>query len=568
VRNNRPRRPALAFVVLGTALVCLCAAQAAQARRVLPSLKSRAPKIETPRPSDLPSDAALEQLGARIGEIRFDARKLFDAEAADEDTAVSRLANRLHITTRESTIANQLLFKSGDPYKPGLLEESARILRDTRYLRDAAIRPVAFHDGVVDVVVTTQDVWTFNPGISFGRSGGANSSGVEIEELNFLGTGTQLGVGFKSQVDRDSRFVRFRDRQLGSSWWDLDTAYSDNSDGRLAEFSLEHPFYALGSRWAAGISLLDDRRIDSRYDLGKAVDRFETREQKSTIYWGRSAGLEGGWARRLSAGLTVDDHEFGPVPGTLAAPALLPPDRKRVYPWIGAEWVQDDFRTARNRDQIEKTEDYSLGWHARAQIGYAAASFGSDRNAVMLAGGVSKGLVLTERQSVFFDLNTRGRIEGGSIAGGLLESGARYYFRQSSRRVLFLGLSATAGANLDQDQQILLGGDNGLRGYPLRYQAGEGRWLFTAEQRLFSNWYPLQMFNVGGAVFYDMGASWGRDPLGTPSQGLLRDIGLGLRFGNSRSALGSVLHVDIAYPLDGDSSVDSLQFIVQTKKSF
>jgi hypothetical protein len=546
----------------------LCAAQAAQARRVLPSLKSRAPKIEAPRPSDLPSDAELEKLGARVGEIRFDARKLFDAEAADEDTSVSRLANRLHITTRESTIADQLLFKSGDPYKPGLLEESARILRDTRYLRDAAIRPVAFHDGVVDLVVTTQDVWTFNPGISFGRSGGANSTGVEIEELNFLGTGTQLGVGFKSEVDRDSRFVRFRDRQLGSSWWDLDTTYSDNSDGRLAEFSLEHPFYALGSRWAAGVSLLDDRRTDSRYDLGEAVDRFETREQRSTIYWGRSAGLKDGWARRLSVGLTVDNHEFGAVPGALAAPVLLPADRKRVYPWIGAEWVQDDFRTARNRDQIEKTEDYSLGWHARAQIGYAAASFGSDRNAVMFAGGVSKGLALTERQSVFFDLNTRGRVEDGSIAGGLLESGARYYFRQSPRRVLFLGLSATAGANLDQDQQILLGGDNGLRGYPLRYQSGEGRWLFTAEQRLFSNWYPLQMFNVGGAVFYDMGASWGRDPLGSPSQGLLRDIGFGLRFGNSRSALGNVLHVDIAYPLDGDSSVDSLQFLVQTKKSF
>jgi outer membrane protein assembly factor BamA len=568
VRNTRPRHATLVSAALGTALVCLCAAQAAHARRVLPSLKSRAPKIEVPRPADLPSDVELERRGARIGEIRFDARKLFDAEAADEDTSLARIANRLHITTRQSTIADQLLFKSGDAYKAGLLEESARILRDTRYLRDAAVQPVAYHDGVVDVVVTTQDVWTFNPGISFGRSGGANSSGVELEELNFLGTGTQVGIGFKSEVDRDSRFVRFRDRQLGSSWWDLDAAYSDNSDGRLAEFSFDHPFYALGSRWAAGISLLDDRRTESRYDLGEIVDRHETRERRATIYWGRSPGLKDGWARRLSFGLTAEENQFGPVPGTQAAPALLPADRTRVYPWIGVEWVQDDFRTARNRDQIEKTEDYSLGWRARTQVGYAASSFGSDRNAVMLAGSVSKGLALTERQSAFLGLSTRGRVEAGSIAAGLIEGEARYYFRQSPRRVLFLGLSATAGGNLDADQQILLGGDNGLRGYPLRYQSGEGRWLFTAEQRLFSNWYPLQMFNVGGAVFYDMGASWGRDPLGTPSQGLLRDIGFGLRFGNSRSALGNVLHVDVAYPLDGDSSVDSLQFLIQTKKSF
>ena len=111
---------------------------------------------------------------------------------------------------------------------------------------------------------------------------------------------------------------------------------------------------------------------------------------------------------------------------------------------------------------------------------------------------------------MFFGVDAGGRLENGAVAGGLLQAAARYYYRQSPRRLLFMNLSAAAGANLDPDQQILLGGDSGLRGYPLRYQAGEGRWLFTAEQRLFSNWYPFQLFNVGGAVFYDMGATWGQ----------------------------------------------------------
>ena len=564
---QRPERSQFTRFALGIALAGFCFPHLAGAK-VLPSVKARAPKTEATRPAGLPSDAELQKSQARIGEIRFDERDLFDAEAADEDTSVSRVANRLHITTRQSTVEDQLLFKSGDLYQPGLLEESARILRDTRYLRDAQIRPVAFHDGVVDIEVTTQDVWTFNPGISFGRKGGENSAGFELEELNFLGTGTQLGIGFKSDVDRDSKFIQYRDRQLGSSWWSLSTEYSDNSDGRLGELSLEHPFYALGSRWAGGVSLLDDQRTDSRYDLGEIVDQYATHEKFSTIYWGRSDGLVDGWARRLSVGLTYEDHAFDVVPGAPAAPALLPADRTLVYPWIGAEWVQDSFRTARNRDQIEKTEDYSLGWHARAQVGYASSSFGSDRNAVMLAGNVSKGLEMSEHQSLFFGVDASGRIEEGAVAGGLLTADARYYFRQSPRRVLFLNLSATAGTNVDADQQILLGGDNGLRGYPLRYQSGEGRWLFTAEQRLFSNWYPFQMFNVGGAVFYDMGATWGQDPLGTPSQGLLRDVGFGLRFGNSRSALGNVLHFDIAYPLDGDASARHVQFLIETKKSF
>jgi hypothetical protein len=551
---------------LGIVLAGLASPRPGEAK-VLPSVNARIPQLEATRGSGLPSDQELVQRGARIGEVRFDERDLFDSEAHDEDTTLSRLGNRLHVTTRRSTIEDQLLFKSGDLYRPALLEESARILRDTRYLRDAVIRPVAFHDGVVDVEVTTQDVWTFNPGISFGRKGGANTGGVELEELNFLGTGTQMGIGFIRGVDRDSKYLKYRNRQVGSSWWDLGTTYSDNSDGRLAAFGLDHPFYSLDSRWAGGVSLLDDQRTDSRYDLGEVVDRFATNEKHATIYWGRSGGLRNDWVRRVTAGFSFDDFAFGAAPD-LAAPALLPGDRRLAYPWVGVEWVEDEYFTARNRDQIEKTEDYSLGWRFRAQLGYAATAFGSDRDAMIMSGGLSKGLSLSERQSLNLLLDTSARLEDGNIAGGLFSAGTRYYFRQSPRRTLVLDLSATAGSNLDADQQVLLGGDNGLRGYPLRYQAGEGRWLFTAEQRWFTNWYPFQLFHVGAAVFYDMGATWGRDPLGTPSQGLLRDVGFGLRLGSARSALGNVLHIDVAYPLDGDESVRKVQFLIETKKSF
>lgn len=542
-------------------------AAASDAAPVLPSVKSRSTRLDTSRPADVPDDATLEATGARIGEIRFRPLKLFDIGGLDQDSALFRLGNRLHIRTRDETISDQLLFHEGQLYHASAVAESARILRSTRYLRDASIRPVAYHDGVVDIEVTTQDVWTLNPGISFGRHGGKNTGGFDLEELNFLGFGTQLGVSFKSGIDRDSKSVFYRDRQLGSSWWDLSTTYSDNSDGRLADFSLERPFYSLETQRAGGVAVNDDLRVDSRYDLGKVIDKFETHAKLASAYWGFSNGLSDGWARRYSVGFTYDDHEFANAPG--ADPALLLPDnRKLVYPWVAAEWVQDRFATTRNRDQIEKTEDYSLGWKLRGQVGFASSAVGADRDAVMLDGTVSTGYDLTERQSLILSAGAGGRLEDGSLQNGLLGAEARYYFRQSPRRLLFMGLSATAGSNLDTDEQILLGGDNGLRGYPLRYQAGTGRYLFTVEQRVFTNWFPFQLFNVGGAVFFDMGRVTGRDPLGSEPQGLLRDVGIGLRLGNSRSALGNVLHIDLAFPLDGDSSIDSVQVVVETKRSF
>src|SRR6185436_17259058 len=226
---------ALAPLIGGSLMLSAWSVTGVTEARVLPSVDARTPPPEPPRPPGLPSDAELEKSGARIGEIRLNARQLFDTEHEDEDTSMARVANRLHISTRESTIEDQLLFKSGEVYRATLLQESARILRDTRYLRDAQVRPVAYHDGVVDVEVTTQDVWTLNPGLSFGRKGGKNTGGVEIEELNFLGQGTEISLGFTREIDRDSKTIVYRDRQLGSSWWSLDTSYSDNSDGRLAE---------------------------------------------------------------------------------------------------------------------------------------------------------------------------------------------------------------------------------------------------------------------------------------------------------------------------------------------
>ncbi len=505
--------------------------------------------------------------GARIGLVHVDTRPIFDPNEPADDKWVFRLANRLHFRTREQTVVEQLLFQSGDLYDGRLLDESARLLRANKYLRDASVRPVAYRDGVVDVEVQTKDVWTFNPGVSVGRRGGKNTFGFEIEELNLFGRGAGLGVGFKSGLDRDSKQLFYRDRQLGSSRWQLSTAYADNSDGRLAELSLEQPFFALDSRRAAGFSASDDSRTDSRYDLGRVIDSYRTQEKRGEIYWGRSRGLVDGWARRLTYGFAYAESRFSPTTG-IATTQLLPEDRTLAYPWLAAEWVQDRFVTDRNLDRIGRTEDHAYGWRARAQAGLASSALGSDRNALLLAAEVSDGIVIDARQRLQFSADLKSRIENGAVAGGMLEAEARYHFRQSPQRVLFASLGAAVGSGLDADQQILLGGDNGLRGYPLRYQSGAGRWLFTAEQRWFTDWYPWQLFRVGAAAFFDMGGTWGHDRLGSRSQGTLRDVGIGLRLGNDRSAHGSVLHLDLAVPLDGDKSIRGLQFVVESKHRF
>lgn len=550
------------------AAILSCYGGIASGAGLLPDVRARTTHERLARPDSVPSDEVLESAHARIGTVTVIAHNIFDLTRPEEDTKLFRLANDLHIRTRPATVRSQLLFAEGEEYDGRLLQESERILRNTRYLQDANIRPIAYHEGVVDVEVVTHDVWTLDPGFSYGRKGGKNSTGIGIEELNFLGRGKQLGFERKSDVDRTSTGLRYVDPQLFSSWWTLTAGYWDNSDGRTKQFNLEHPFYALDTRWATGFTGLDDTRTDSLYDLGKVRDQFGVQQKKATIYGGWSRGLQNDWTRRFTWGATYDESRFQSIVGETGPTQFVPPDRKLVYPWVGYEWVQDEYEKTRNRDQIEKTEDFLLGLHAHVQLGYAATSFGSDRNAWMFDAGISHGFAPDSRQRLLFSSTVTGRHDSTGFADVLGEVAARYYFRQSERRLLFLGASVDASSNLDPDRQILLGGDSGLRGYPLRYQAGEGRWLVTAEQRYFTNWYPFRLFNVGGAIFADVGRTWGANPGGTPSMGLLKDVGFGLRLGNSRSALGNVLHLDVAVPLDGGSDIKNVQFLVSTQRSF
>ncbi len=539
----------------------------ALARDLLPSITTRSARDEISRPQGMPSDDELEQSGAVVGEVILDVQDIFATDTSEEDTVLFRLVNRLHMQTRLSTIKQQLLFQTGQPYSGQKLEETERSLRTRRYLLDARVYPVAFHDGRVDIKVETRDVWTLNPGVSFSRSGGVNSSGIKIEDTNFLGYGKQFSLNYNSNVDRNSTALEYRDPQLWGSWWALAGQLANNSDGHIKALAIERPFYSLETRWSAGVRLLDARRVDAIYDRGNATDQYSVIEHGATLYGGWSDGLHEYWTARWSAGVTYDDRQFEPRPGPLGS-GIAPPPRKLVYPWIGYELLEDRFQKLENLNQIGRTEDFRLGWRAGAQVGLASSAYGADRDALIWSGSFSRGLIPADRHIIELSGGVSGRVENSEAQNAVVSAAGRYYWRQSPRRLFFMSLQADAATHLDADNRLTLGGDNGLRGYPLRYQTGSGRWIFTAEQRFFSDWYPFRLVRVGGAVFYDMGRTWGDKPQGSRSVGLLRDVGFGLRLGHSRTGLGNLTHIDFAFPLDARGDVKKVQFLVGTKRSF
>lgn len=314
-------------------------------------------------------------------------------------------------------------------------------------------------------------------------------------------------MSWGQNVDRSTVQAVYEDPQLFGSWWQGRAAYSDSSDGGFSNLAVGRPFYSLDTRRSTGMAIAAGERLDSRYRRGEVLDKFAERTDRVDLYGGRSDGLRDGWARGWLAGVRYERSEFALAPDEELV-AALPGERTLVYPWAGLEWVEDDFSTAHNQDQLARTEDLQFGTALRAEPGLADPARGADRTAAIMALHGTTGWRFDDNQSLFLTGDFAGRWESAGLRGGVLQSEARYYHRQSSHALFYASVRGAEALSPDLDHQLLLGGDNGLRGYPLKYQSGTGSLLVSAEERLHTDRYPLRLFHIGAVVFADAGRTW------------------------------------------------------------
>lgn len=524
------------------------------------------PAPATAAPETLPSAQELEAAGARIGTISIHIGDIFDPAKHGENKTIFRWANSLHIETRSRVVRRQLVFTEGDLYSASAVAESERTLRAQGYIAEATVQPVAYHDGMVDMEVRTRDNWSLKPGLSFGRSGGVNKYKIEIEESNFLGWGKNLAIRRTSDVDRTSTLFSYDDPNLFGSRLRGKVVYADSSDGTTAQLRVEQPFFALQTRRAGGFDLQDNRRTTDLYELGHVRESFEQRSRLGEVWLGLSRGLVHGETHRLNLGITYDEVRFAQLADE--PPTTLPPDRKLVYPWVGWSWLQDRFVVEHDFDRVGRAEDLELGWAASARLGVAAESLGSDRDALLYDAALSRGFKPSARQLLLASAALGGRLEAGGTGPALFSLGLRYLLRDFANQALYVAGSVDVARHLDPERQLLIGGDEGLRGYPLRYQEGDRRALLTVEQRWYGAREFFHLFRLGAAVFGDAGRAWFEGGTQAGDLGWLRDVGAGLRIASTRTAHANVIRLDIAFPLDGDPSIEKIQYLVSTSARF
>ena len=497
-----------------------------------------------------------------VRKIYINTLPIFDTTATHESYWLYRWINSVHTFTRPRVIERLLLFSTGDPVNERQLDESERLLRNESYIGDAEIRVVRDCQDSVDLEVVTREVWTLAPDISFKSSGGETSGHLGFRDSNFLGTGKSINLRFKQDPDRNKLQLHYNDPNFQGKRVNIGAHVEKNSDGYDRLFDVGLPFYALDARRSWGVSAADSKFAQYRYVDSIKTSGVQVQETLIGVIWGFSEGLVGGQVNRYAFGAQSEKKAYGTLSNELAS-AQVPGDLSLTYPFFEYQQVQDLYKIGFNINQIRRSEDIHLGRDLRVRLGYSA-----EGQRVILQGDWTDTWLARNEMLLQSSLDWRGlwRVKEQAIEDGELNLRIKFHRGQTKNRSLVVGAELSLLKNSLSQTELTLGGDKGLRGYESNYQSGDTVFLVSAEERVFTQYEPFDLFYIGYAAFVDVGRAWFRGQK-SANDNWQTDVGLGLRLLPSKSDRGQVVHLDLAFTLKSRNGDRRMLLSVEMKKT-
>ncbi|MCH8537660.1 MAG: BamA/TamA family outer membrane protein [Alkalimonas sp.] len=512
-------------------------------------------------------DAPKTSQALTIRHILFETNNVFDLSEPGTFW-LHRFANSTHTITRENTLQQDLLFTEGTLLNYAELAETERLLRSRGYLREAHVYVSHYcaESQQVDVTVRSFDNWSLLPKIDFKHEGGSTEYSLGIAEDNLLGSGNQIQLDYAKDSERTGFLFSFASPNMFGSYWSSRLQYADNSDGESYAIALDRPFYRLSSPWAMGLELNKGKDELREYQRGEESNRYNRRQQWLQSYIGFNLRTSEQSAQRLLTGFRLNDVKFEPNNDTISG---LPENRDLSALWLEYQWIQADFQKLYQINQFNRTEDINFGWNFVLHVARFSDWLGADANGWQFRAELLKNWTLWEGGWLLTEHSIQQQQLSAHASRNQFSSHWLLIHHLTDRSSLVGRLQLDIGRNLYRDELWQLGGDNGLRAYPLYYQRGEKQWLTSAEYRHYTPWSILKLFDVAFAGFVDVGRAWD-DPWSTEqaSEDILFGAGGGVRLLSKYSSRGTMIHLDIATPLRREDGLDSWQFRAMAKRQF
>lgn len=524
-------------------------------------------------------EAAADPKGT-IRSIRIEVRDVFDEPDAG---AFYRTVNKVKISTKEQVVRRELLFHEGDEFDSFRVAESERNLRMIPFIRKVSITPIWDGD-MVDMVVSVQDTWTLFPFISFSTGGGGKGkTSFGLAETNALGYGKRFEGLFADDEGRQTIAGVYDDRRFLGSREQLTLGVFDRSDGYQTVGFYGRPFRSLTQPYGYSLDTNFYDLVGKLYANG--TERYIYREYHEAATAGFTVAkgnpeLEGS-VRRYTFGYDYSSAKFRQANATdydevnvdpkkvSNDPAMLASDRVFSGPFFAFQRVEPDFVAMNYLDRFERVEDYNLGNDFYARVTFAADALGSNEDTLIYNVSDGQGWRLSPTSFLRGRFGVVSRNNTEAFRNTVFSGVMRYYNVLGAKYLdgLYVGkhtfvasVSFDLADELDRDKELLLGADNGLRGYKNRTFTGDNRALLTLEHRVHVADDVFHLISLGGAAFFDMGGASDGSFGDVLSDRLYEDVGVGLRIGFPRSSGGSVLRIDVALPLrdgpDGSASIE------------
>jgi hypothetical protein len=457
---------------------------------------------------------------------------------AEANSFIPRLANKLHATTRAHVVQREILFRAGEPYDSATVQETARNLRTLGLFRRVLVDSVRSDSGLV-VRVVTGDGWSMRPMWGWSNVGSKSNRMLGIADNNFLGTGNYVALRFQWTPDRSAVTAQFRAPRLLPGRTGLQAQHQDRSDGRLDFAALSKPFYALSDRWSWSLAIDDRRNRILRFFNGSA-DARDSLQRRYTNGFGSSA-----WALHASSRGYLRLGVSGQIRrDNYAAEAAVDTLGRTVTGAFGGflQWRRARFVVSTGLQGFGREEDIDVGTAVGVGFNLTPDAFGYAENGIVPAVGIRTGFGRIGRFVQLF-ANASGRFTSAGLDSGSVHLAGTTYLQPWPRHLLVLHAAHGWQRRPAPGAEFDLGLGLGPRAYRQHSFTGDRAFFTMAEYRYTLSEEFLKLSAVGLAGFVEYGGAWYHD---TPRR-TGWDVGMGLRFGITRSPVVRNTRVDVIY---------------------
>lgn len=500
---------------------------------------------------------------------------VWTAPVFGEDERIFRWANVFHISSKEYVIEREILLRPGEVWDQETIDETQRKLRDPVFTTLAVVVPVlpqpGAPPGTVDVLAVSRDIFSLRMNSNYElQDGRFTFLTLSLSENNFLGRRKFVAVVFL--MDQATFYLGplFVDKNVLGKRHDLRLRggpifkRSDYSlEGSESSWQLSRPLWSLDSKWGWVVQA-DHRFAVERSFVGgdlRTYDAPSTAADDMLPYeyhqrrWSAGASVTRAFGEevehRVKAAYDLTSQRPEVLSTFMGSPearadfiANVLPRNERTGVLYGAyEIFTPRYREYQDVDSFDLAEDTRLGPRAEVTLGAGLELLGSDVNfgRATFEGGITQAWGGGGLATLGGSFSTR--LEAGAFVDRVASISGRVVSPNLGIGRLVGEVRASGIFRDESNRFLVLGGDNGLRGYPVGYLAGDRRLVVQTEFRTRS----VKLFlgsRWGALFFYDLG---GADQL-IDDVKLYQNVGIGIR------ALGpqlspEVFRFDLAFPL-------------------